>query len=108
MSYIIVAGFIVLDFVTGLIKAFKEKGFTSSIMREGLFHKCGSIVCVLFGAFVDYTQTIVDLGITVPIGSGICIYIILMECGSIIENIGTINPKILPSKLVTHFKKLND
>ena len=67
MIYLIVALFIVLDMVTGLIKAFKEKAYTSTIMREGLFHKCGSILCVVFGVLVDYTQTLVDIGVNVPV-----------------------------------------
>ena len=49
MQYLIVAGFIAMDFITGLVKAFKQHNYTSSRMREGLFHKVGSIVCVAFG-----------------------------------------------------------
>lgn len=107
MMYFIVACFIVLDFITGLCKAFKEKNFTSSLMREGLFHKCASIIWVVFGVLVDYAQTFVDLGVTVPIAGMVCTYIILMECGSIMENLGKINPKIIPQKIREHFGKLN-
>lgn len=106
MVYAVVGVFIVLDFITGLIKAFKEKSYTSTIMREGLFHKCGSILCVLFGALVDYTQTFMDIGITVPVATPICVYIVLMECGSIIENIGAINPEIVPQKMKSYFDKI--
>ena len=106
MIYLIVALFIVLDMVTGIIKAFKEKAYTSTIMREGLFHKCGSILCVAFGALVDYTQTLVDRGVTVPVAVSVCVYIIIMEIGSIIENIGIINPDIVPDKLKAFFSKL--
>ena len=107
MLYVIVALFIVLDFVTGLVKAFKEKAYTSTIMREGLFHKCGSILCVAFGFLVDYTQTLVDIGVTVPVAVSICVYIILMEIGSIIENVCAINPGILPDKIKVFFAKLS-
>lgn len=105
--YIIVALFIVLDFVTGLIKAFKEKAYTSTIMREGLFHKCGSILCVAFGALVDYAQTLVDIGVTVPVSVSVCVYIILMEIGSVIENLCAINPSIMPEKIKSFFAKVN-
>ena len=105
--YLIVALFIVLDMVTGLIKAFKEKKYTSSVMREGLFHKCGSILCVAFGVLVDYTQTLVDIGVPVPVALSICVYIILMEIGSIIENVCAINPNILPEKIKSFFAKLS-
>lgn len=107
MLYVIVALFIVLDFVTGLVKAFKEKAYTSTIMRQGLFHKCGSILCVAFGWLVDYTQTLVDIGVSVPVAVSICVYIIIMEIGSIIENVCAINPAILPEKLKSFFVKLS-
>lgn len=108
MVYLMVACFIALDFITGLVKACKAKNYNSSTMREGLFHKCGSILCVVFGVMVDYGQQFIDLGITVPVASAICGYIILMECGSIIENIGAINPEIVPENLRQLFGKLAD
>ena len=108
MVYIITALFIVLDLVTGLIKAFKEKSYTSTIMREGLFHKCGSVLCVVFGVLVDYAQTLIDLGVSVPVAITVCSYIILMEIGSIIENVCKINPQIMPNKLKVYFSKLSE
>jgi len=108
MVYLITGCFILLDLVTGLFKAFKNKEYTSSIMREGLYHKAGSVLCVLFGVLVDYAQTIVDLGVTVPITLTICGYIILMEIGSIIENVCAINPEIFPDKLRSYFAKLSE
>lgn len=106
MVYAIVGVFIVLDFVSGLIKAFKEKNYDSTIMREGLFHKCGSVLCITFGALVDYTQQFLDIGVSLPVATSICAYIVLMECGSIIENIGAINPEIVPNKLKEYFSKI--
>lgn len=108
MVYLIVGCFILLDFGTGILKALKQKSYSSTVMREGLFHKCGSILCVVFGTLVDYAQTFVNLGVTIPVGASVCAYISLMECGSIIENIGSINPQIVPSKLKQYFTKLND
>lgn len=106
MVYLIVALFMILDIITGVIKAFKEKAYTSTVMREGLYHKVGSVLCVLFGVLVDYAQTIVDLGVTVPVAVSVCVYIILMEIGSIIENVCAINPDILPDKIKGFFSKL--
>lgn len=107
MVYAIAGGFIVIDFATGLIKAFKEKSFNSSVMREGLFHKCAYIFYVTFGVLIDYAQGFLDLGVTVPITKAIIAYVILTESGSILENLGKINPKIVPDKIKTYFKKLN-
>lgn len=107
MIYVVTGGFIVLDMITGLVKAIKEKSYNSSVMREGLFHKCGSILMVVFGLLVDYAQTFVDLGVKIPVAIAICTYIILMEIGSIIENIGKINPQIVPAKIKPYFTKLS-
>ena len=108
MVYIITGSFIVLDMITGLIKAFKEKNYTSSIMREGLFHKAGSALVIVFGCLVDYAQSFLDLGVTLPVATAFCSYIILMEIGSIIENVCVINPQILPEKIKSYFHKLSE
>lgn len=108
MSYLITGAFMAMDIVSGLLKAFKEKSYTSSIMREGLYHKCGFILCILLGYMVEYAQVYFDLGVTIPVASAVCTYIILNECGSIIENIGAINPAIIPEKIKTYFGKLSE
>ena len=108
MIYAITAGFIVLDMVTGIVKAFKEKNYCSSVMREGLFHKCGSILCIVFATLVDYAQCFVDIGVTVPVTNGVCVYVVLMEAGSIIENVCAINPDIMPGKIKAYFRKLTN
>ena len=107
MVYLITAAFIALDMATGLVKAFKEKDYNSSVMREGLFHKCGSILCIVFGVLVDYAQLFLDLGVTVPVAAALCTYIVLMEIGSIIENVCAINPEFMNDKLKSYFKKLS-
>lgn len=108
MVYAIVGIFIALDFLSGLIKAFKEKSFDSSIMREGLYHKCGSVLWVVFGVLVDYSQRFMDLGVTVPVASTICVYIVLMECGSFVENVSVINPELVPEKIKPYFAKVKN
>lgn len=99
MIYAITFGFIVLDFVTGLIKACKSSSFKSSMMREGLFHKMGEVLCVALGILVQCAEGYLNLGINLPVASAICTYIVLMEIGSAIENIGAINPDLVPAKL---------
>ena len=106
MVYLVTGGFILLDMLTGLVKAFAKKEYTSTVMREGLFHKCGSVLCILFGMLTDYAQTYVDLGVSLPVAATICVYIILMEIGSIIENVCEINPEIMPNSIRALFSKL--
>lgn len=108
MVYIVTAAFILLDFITGIIKAFKEKSYNSSIMREGLYHKTGSGLVMCFGWLVDYAQGFVDLGMEIPVAGALCTYIVLMEIGSIIENVCVINPEILPEKIKAYFAKLSE
>ena len=101
--YAIAFAFIVLDFVTGLVKAVATHSFTSTKMREGLFHKVALILCMILGGLVDFAKGYLDLGVSVPVAVAICIYICLMEITSIIENVCKINPEIVPDKLAALF-----
>lgn len=108
MVYLIVGLFILFDLATGLTKAFKNKVFTSSTMREGLFHKSASIFVVALATLVDYAQTMIDLGCDLPVTETVCTYIIVMEIGSVIENLGAINPNLIPENIKKLFGKLNE
>ena len=108
MVYVIVAAFIILDVITGLIKAFKEKSFNSTIMKTGAYHKAGEVCIILLGVLVDFAQQFLDLGVTVPVAAAFCVMIVLMEIGSIIENVCAINPELLPEKFKAYFQKLSD
>ena len=101
--YAIAFAFIGLDFLTGIIRAFAKNCFTSTKMREGLFHKVGLILCMILGGLVDFAQGYLDLGVAVPVALAICVYICLMEIASIIENVCKINPQIMPDKLAALF-----
>ena len=95
----ITCAFIVLDFITGLVKALSGGGFKSSIMRQGLIHKIGELLCIVLGVLIQWSEGYLDLGINLPVLGAICTYIVLMEIGSAIENIGAINPDLVPTKL---------
>lgn len=106
MNIIVTFLFMLLDVVTGLIKALKTRSFNSSIMKEGMFSKSGSILLIILGLIGEYSINYIDLGITVPLVTVFCGYISLMEIGSIIENIGQLNPDILPNTIKQYFIKL--
>lgn len=91
--------FVVFDLVSGGVSACANHKWKSSEMRKGLYHKFGSIMLVVLAYLIDYAQRYADLGFQVPIAAGVCVYIILMELGSIVENIGKINPDLLPDKI---------
>ena len=75
-------------------------------MKEGMFSKSGSILLIILGLIGEYSINYIDLGITVPLVTVFCGYISLMEIGSIIENIGQLNPDILPNTIKQYFIKL--
>lgn len=103
MTYIITCAFIALDFITGLIQAAATGTFSSSIMRQGLFHKLGLLLCIALGVLVDYAQGFLELGVAVPVAGAVCAYIVIMEIGSSLENICKINPDLMPDKLTALF-----
>lgn len=91
---IITVLFILMDIIVGVIKAFSRTGFKSLKMREGLFHKLGEILCVAFGIVCEISFPAIGITVSLPIVSTICIYIVLMETGSIVENLAIISPNI--------------
>ena len=90
----LVSAFILTDILTGLIKAFSVDGYSSAVMRKGLWHKLSEIVSVLFCILCDETLPAVNIIIPFRLVDAVTIYIILMEIGSVVENIGIINPEI--------------
>lgn len=93
--------FIVLDIVSGLIAAFTRHDYASSTMRAGLYHKLSEIFAFFFAVVCDILLPYFGITLPLVISKGTAIYIIIMECGSIIENIGKTNPE-----LAQHLKAL--
>lgn len=98
--------FIVIDILVGIVKALINSGFKSIKMREGLYHKLGEILCIVFGVVCEMCFPIIGISISIPIVSTICVYIALMETGSIVENLAAISPSIskLLSKVFGEYK----
>lgn len=104
--YITASAFIAIDIVTGLLGALKNKCYRSSHMRDGLYRKIGSFLTILFGWAVEYANDLLGLGFNVPVAEAVIIYVVVMEAGSIIENIGVLNAKIVPPFIKKFFEKL--
>ena len=88
------------DVISGIYKSFETKSFTSSKMREGLFHKGGSIMLLILAMGLTIASNRIE---DVPemlefAGNGLYVgvnaYIIIMEVASILENILSINPEL--------------
>ena len=99
---------LVLDVITGFVKAWFNKEVDSSVIREGGKHKISEILIIIFAIYVK--KGVVYLNVEMPFNPVmlVCGYITVMECISIIENIGTMNSKCIPPKLSEFFKKLSE
>lgn len=110
---------LVLDYITGSAAAAKNGEWSSKKAREGLWHKLGSIAAVLVAALCDIAlgviidgmgaQVIADwLGGNITfITPVVCIWYIITEAGSILENADKLGAKI-PKFLSNRLEKLRD
>lgn len=94
LSIVIVLAFILLDVVSGLVRAFATTGFDSSVMRQGFFHKLGELLSVALCIVVDVSLPRLGIPVEVDFSALCCVYLVIMEIGSILENIGAINPEL--------------
>lgn len=83
---------IILDILTGVVNAWKNNDFQSSIMRGGLSKKFGEIVYILVGILTKFAIG-TDIILYFLVG-----YISLMEVSSLFENCDKLGVKI-PEKI---------
>lgn len=83
--------FIVLDILTGIVKALIKRELKSSIFREGLLKKCLELVLVVVGFACDWAFDVEIVGV------GVLVCQLVMEAYSILENISEYVP--VPEKL---------
>ena len=102
-----VAIFIFIDVITGLMSAVKKGSFKSSVMRKGMISKIGEIVAIILFITIEKVLPLIGITINIPLVQAITIYIVIMEIGSIIENIGKVNPQVasLCKNIFDEFKK---
>lgn len=93
--YVIVGAFILCDIVTGLAKAYKNGGYNSTVLREGLYHKFTYIIIMVLAFLIEYGALYLDLPYKVGfIQPSIAVYICVTEICSILENAIAINPEL--------------
>lgn len=102
---IVMLAFILLDILSGFLRAAKNKALDSSKMRSGFYHKAAYILVVVLGLLVDKAQDqfhLVDHGVSVtPL---IVAYVIVTEMLSIAENVRAMNPKLCALKALDFLK----
>lgn len=95
---------IVIDYLTGIAKAIKKKDVSSEKMREGLWHKASYLIVLILAEIIEHGQHVVDMGFTMPILIPACVYIVVTELASILENLGEINPELQNSPILQLFR----
>lgn len=95
--------FHLIDTICGIVTAIKGKELKSAKMRDGLFKKVGFIFCYILAYLVDIYGSYVGIALPINVMDCIVVYAVGIEMVSIIENIGRINPDILPDKLLNIF-----
>ena len=105
ISILIPLIFMIIDIVSGLMGAWKNKNIDSQIMRKGLFHKCGYILVIVLAFVCEWAMNYLQLGFDFPLLIPCCIYIVLTEIASILENIKEIAPDIANTPIFSLFTK---
>lgn len=86
---------VALDVLFGVSNALLHHEYSSDRMREGIAHKAVELCFVLLGVIIDATIIAgIDLGFTAPVLMGVCVYLIVMELGSLLEIFTLIWPKL--------------
>ena len=111
LLFALVAVAVVLDFITGLIKAKATgEGLSSKKANQGFWRKMSLFAALFFGMFLDYAATAVlaHAGVAIsgetPFALIICAYIIINEAISIAENLYLANPDSFPKWIAERLK----
>lgn len=98
-------GFIVCDYLAGVIKAIKNKELDSTKMRLGLWHKAGFIGAMVlgYGCQLAVNYDLLPSSFNAVFG-GVCAYVIITEAISIFENLCALSPELSESPLAALLK----
>lgn len=88
-----------LDVITGVAGAVKNNELASGKMREGLWHKAGFAGLIAAAYLFEFAAAHADLGISIPATGAVCVWVVVTEAVSILENLCDINPQIANSPL---------
>lgn len=93
---------ILLDYAMGTIRALyylqlgdesnKDKWWTSRKMWEGLMHKVCEVILLFVAYGVDYAAPYFNLSIPIALMDTVAAFLIIMELGSVLENLRELNP----------------
>lgn len=92
---IIVLLMILMDVITGIMQACKNKTLNSTVLREGLWHKLAEIVAIVFAYLVSFVPDAFEINVSLPLLTPVCVYIVIMEIISVLENICMMNDQLM-------------
>jgi toxin secretion/phage lysis holin len=104
-GFALMTALIIVDYLTGLAKAVKNKNVSSSVMREGLLRKFVYYLVSITALIIDIESGKIDLGFSLPLFIPTIIAISLIEVSSIMENAGGIDPELKTSGIFNLFNK---
>lgn len=95
-----------MDVVTGFTGAVVTKTVSSTKMREGIGHKAMLMLLIVLAVLVQtFSLHIGDMGWSIPLIVPVCVYIVVMEVASVVENCVTAYPDLKDSPLVRLFER---
>lgn len=103
--------FMILDYATGMVRAWRARELSSKIGVDGIVKKVGYMVLVVVAMGVDYlicsgvSAASLDLPYTMWFGLLVAVWLIINEMISILENLGRLGVPI-PGFLRAIVKKL--
>lgn len=108
--FMVILALVCIDYVSGIIGGCMTEGFDSKKMREGLLHKLTYFIAIAVCMCIEYLSTYMELGFV--FGSGLtvmaCVWIVVTEVGSILENICKINPELSDNSFMKLFSVVSD
>lgn len=104
--------FILIDIITGIIKALHNGTFNSNKMREGLYHKISYLIIIFISGVMEVASFDPNFKVNfdVPLINAVCLYIMVTDFMSILENLANINPGLQKflQKYMEQVKNISD
>ena len=95
-----------VDIVSGFAGAVVRGEVSSTKMREGLGHKAMLIIVIFVAILLQiFTLHIGDMGWSFPLITPACIYIVVMELASVLENVCSAYPELRDTPLIRLFER---
>lgn len=110
---LVLVAVMVIDYATGMISAYKNGQIESKVGLLGILKKVSYLVLVAVGGVVDYlicsglATAGFDFGVTYCCGLIVCVWLIINELISILENLSELGTPI-PKFLVNIVHRLKD